>query len=611
MEPFLKKLSESILVCDGAMGTMLYSKGIYLNKCFDELNLTSPQMVEDVHRLYVEIGVDIIETNTFGANRFRLLPFGLDGKVSLINKKAVSIAKAASGGKCYVAGSVGSISANLKPIGNVSREEVSDVFKEQIESLLEGGVDLLILETFSGIEMLRVAIEVSRDLTKLPIIAQVTVNDWGNTLLEETPEKVVRELENSGADVLGANCSVGPSVMLDSLSIMREKSSIYLSAMPNAGLPKLVDGRFIYLCSPEYMAEFAKRFIQSGVNIIGGCCGTTPEHIKAIISAVKAIKPKISKIETAHPITVSEKVEIKKESRLKKKSLLEERFERGEFVKCVEMDPPRGFGYKNLLEWTSRLLAEGVHAVNIADGPRATARMSPIALASLIKNNTKMDVILHFCCRDRNLLGMQSDLLGSYALGINNILAVTGDPPKLGDYPSATAVFDVDSIGLLKIASNLNRGVDVAGSPLGDETSFYLSAALNFGAINMDEELKRLELKIESGARYLMTQPIFDIGLFEKSLKLLEGFAIPVMAGVMPLYSLRNAEFLNNEVPGMTIPDNIMARMKNSANGESVREEGSKIASEILTEIRGMVQGVYVMPPFGKYELALKVLKAI
>jgi methionine synthase / methylenetetrahydrofolate reductase(NADPH) len=608
MNKFLEKISKGVLVCDGAMGTMLYSKGIYLNKCFDELNLTNPDLVFDVHKEYVRAGADIIETNTFGANRFRLLPFGLEKKVYEINKAAVGIAKKASEGNCMVAGSVGPVNAHLKPLGGITVEELTDIFSEQISALVEAQIDLLILETFPGIEMLKVAVAAAKSLTKIPVVAQVTLNDWGTTLLEEPPAMVVKKLKDTGADVIGANCSVGPSVMLDSIQAMRLESSVYLSAMPNAGLPRLVDGRFIYLTSPEYMAEFAKRFIQSGVSLIGGCCGTTPEHIKAMIGAVRAVQPRIvpEKFEYEQKIEISAQTDRSKDDAWQ--SPLAKKILAGSFVKCVEIDPPKGISHNIILGTVERLLEKGVDAVNIADGPRATARMSPIALASLIKNKTKMDVILHFCCRDRNILGMQSDLLGAGALGIENILAVTGDPPKLGDYPSATAVYDVDSIGLLKIASNLNRGLDVAGNPMGSQTSFLLGAAFNPVAMNIAEEMKRLELKLGAGANFIMTQPVFDMELLERALDKIKKFKLPVLAGILPLYSLKNAEFLHNEVPGMSIPDKIMARMKKSPAGNVAREEGISLAREALAGCKNMVQGVYVMPPFGKYEMALEVL---
>jgi len=607
MIDFLEKLKKTILVCDGAMGTVLYSKGVYLNKCFDELNLTNPSMVAQVHKDYVKAGADIIETNTFGANRFRLLSFGLEKKVRQINKKGAMLAREAAKDKSFVAGSIGPINAHLKPIGGVSREDLLSIYNEQIEGLLEGGVDILMFETFPGIEMLKVALEAASILTKIPVIAQITVNDDGNSLHEEPPELVARELENAGAHVLGLNCSVGPSVMLDSISRIRKVTSLPLIAQPNAGLPKIVEGRFIYLSSPEYMAEFAKRFIQNGVNIVGGCCGTTANHIKAIGAAVKAIQPEAVKIEIKSAKDSKKKIEIN-ETPDKDKSPFASKLIKGTFVKCVEIDPPKGGGYGAVVDWVSTMKKSGIDAVNIADGPRASARMSPIALASIVEDKAKTDVILHFCCRDRNMLGMQSDLLGAHALGIKNILSVTGDPPKLGDYPNATAVFDVDSIGLLKIAQNLNRGFDLAGNAIGEKTAFFLGAGINPGALNLEEELRRFELKVESGAKFAMTQPVFDIKILENTLKKIERFKVPVLLGILPLYSLRNAEFLNNEVPGMSVPSNIMAKMKKAPTGDEAREVGIEIAREALDSCKSMVEGVHVMPPFGNYALATQVL---
>lgn len=595
------------VVCDGAMGTMLYSKGIYLNKCFDELNLTNPSLIGEVHSAYAKAGAEIIETNTFGANRFRLLSFGLEQDVKKINLEGVRIARENSS-QAMVGGAVGPINAHLKPIGGVSRDELLSIYTEQIGALIEGGVDLLVLETFPGVEMLRYAIEAARKITDMPIIAQVTLNDYGNTLHDETPQKVIEKLGEYEKVILGANCSVGPSVMLDSLISMRSaSSSIYLAAQPNAGLPKMVDGRFIYLCSPEYMAEYAKRFIQNGVSIVGGCCGTTPDHIKAIAAAVKALSP-LKEESKKKEIKVSESRESKKEVPDVSKSPFAKKILSGKFVKSVEIDPPRGINYDDAVLWAGKLQEAGFDAVNIADGPRATARMSPLALANIIQRKAKMDVILHVCCRDRNMLGMQSDLLGASAMGIKNILAVTGDPPKLGDYPDATAVFDVDSIGLLKIASNLNVGLDVAGNSIGDQTTFFLGVGLNPGAIDLKEELRRFELKIASGAKYAMTQPVFDIDLLVNVMKKIEQYNIPVIAGILPLHSLRNAEFLNNEVPGMSVPDEIMARMRKNPSGKKAREEGIKIAKEAMNNCEELVSGIYIMPPFGKYEMAMSVV---
>lgn len=604
-------LAERVLLADGGMGTMLYSKGFYLNTCFDELNLTNPGVVQEIHREYVRSGADIIETNTFGGNRFKLKKYGLNDKVADINRAGARIAREAAGPDIYLAGSIGPLGVKIEPWGPVPAKEAEDAFAEQAQAFQEGGVDLFILETFSDIHEIEQAVRGARRANPgLPIIAGMTIGEDGNSLYGVTPEDFTKALEGLGVEVVGVNCSVGPAVMLQCAERMFRVTSLPISAMPNAGMPRQVDGRNLYLCSPDYMAEYAKRFIMTGVRIVGGCCGTTPAHIKAMRSAIKALQPpqraipasvRLSETQGAPKIPIWEK------------SAFGQKLEERKFVTSVEVVPPRGHDPSPAIEAVRMLEKHGVDGINIPDGPRASARMSPMALASILTASTKMDIILHYTCRDRNLLGMQSDFLGLQAQHIKNILIITGDPPKLGDYPDATAVFDVDSIGLTGFVSCLNRGIDIGGKKMGKPTSFLLGVGVNPGAIDLEHEIKRFERKVEAGAEFAITQPVFDIRLLEQFLEKTRSCRIPVLAGIWPLWSLRNAEFMHNEVPGTTIPPETMERMRRAQDQspESARQEGVKIAREILSGIKGMVQGVQISPPLGKYDLALEVLQAL
>jgi len=604
---FLERLQEDeILVCDGAMGTMLYSKGIYIDRCFDELNLSNPDIVKNIHLEYLQSGADILETNTFGANRYKLEPHGLDAKLYDINFQGAKIAREVAGNKAFVAGSIGPLGRTIEPMGHLSQKDARQAFYEQAKAQFEGGVDLFILETFNDINEIQQALLAVKEICSLPIMAQMAFTDEGKTAYGVSPAHVAKKLEGWGADVAGINCSIGPEAVLQAIRKMAEVSNIPLSAQPNAGFPQLVQGRLIYLASPEYFAEYAKRFIQSGVRIVGGCCGTTPAHIQAIKAAVKALKP------TRRFVEIKEAEVRERAPRLKpeEKSELARKL-RQQFVVSIEMCPPRGPDFSKTIEGARRIKAAGVDAVNIPDGPRASARMSPLALASILESRVGIETILHYTCRDRNILGMQSDLLGTHALGLRNILIITGDPPKLGDYPTATAVFDVDSIGLVRIANNLNGGNDLAGNPMGAPTAFHIGVGANPGAISFEEEISRLKQKIEAGAEYILTQPVFDINLLEKLLAEIKEYRIPVLAGILPLASYRNAEFLHNEVPGMSIPEAIRERMRKACSGEEAKKVGIEIAQEVLHQIKKMIQGVYLMPPFGRYESALKIVEAL
>ncbi|MCX6569089.1 MAG: bifunctional homocysteine S-methyltransferase/methylenetetrahydrofolate reductase [Candidatus Aminicenantes bacterium] len=611
---FLDALADRVLLCDGGMGTVLYGKGVYLNTCFDELNLTNPAIVKEVHREYVESGVDIIETNTFGANRLKLRKYGLNDKVGDINRTGAAIAREEAGAAVFVAGSIGPLGARIAPLGPLSAAEAEDVFAEQAAALGDGGVDLIILETFSDLHEIAAAIKaVRRASPALPLVAEMTIDEDGNSHFGTTPEVFTAKLEDLGVDVIGVNCSVGPAPMLQCVERMAKVTARPLAAMPNAGMPREVEGRNIYLCSPDYMAEYAKRFIQSGVKVIGGCCGTTPAHIRAMKAAVKAHQPPRRAIASPlRPAAASAVLVIP----LREKSDLGKKLADRVFVTSVEIVPPRGHDPSAAIEAARALGKRGVDCVNIPDGPRASARMSPMALASILTGaagDTGLEVLLHYTCRDRNLLGMQSDFLGLQANKIRNMLIITGDPPKLGDYPSATPVFDVDSIGLTSVVNGLNRGVDIGGKAMAKPTSFLLGVGVNPGAINLENEIARFERKIEAGAEFAITQPVFDIGALERFLARTARFRVPILGGIWPLWSLANAEFMHNEVPGASVPAAVMERMRRAQDKgpEFARAEGVAIAREVLSAIKGMVQGVQVSPPLGKCDLALEVLEAL
>jgi len=593
------------------MGTMLYNKGVYLNSCFDELNLSSPDLVKKIHQEYIHNGADVIETNTFGASRYKLNKFGLEDQVQEINRTGALIAREVAGKEVFVAGSMGPLGLKIEPWGPTSVEEAEEAFLEQAQALLEGSVDIFILETFCDINEIHQAIKAVQKLEKrIPIVAQMTIEEDGNSLYGTTPEVFTKKLEGWKAVVIGLNCSVGPAHMLHCLEKMTKRTLLPLSAMPNAGIPRDVEGRNIYLCSPEYMAEYGKRFILNGVKLVGGCCGTTPAHIKALRKAIRALHPPVrKKLQVVLPLEKEEEKRIK----LRDKSRMARRLDDREFVISMEIVPPRGHDPAKAIDTAHKLAEKGIDCVNIPDGPRASARMSAMSLAVILHTQANIEPILHYTCRDRNLLGMQSDLLGMYAQGIRNILLITGDPPKLGDYPDATAVFDVDSIGLTNVVNYLNSGIDIGEKRLKEPTGFLLGVGANPGAINIDYEISRFEWKVDAGAEFAITQPVFEIKLLEEFLKRIEHCRIPILAGIWPFYSLRNAEFMHNEVPGATVPEEIMKRMRDAqeVGAESARKEGVAIAQEIIREIKGMVQGIQISPPLGKYELALEVLKAL
>jgi methionine synthase I (cobalamin-dependent)/5,10-methylenetetrahydrofolate reductase len=609
MKAFRDRLQQEVIVFDGGVGTYLYEKGIFINTCFDELNLTNPDIVAEVHRDYMNAGADVLETNTFGANRFKLTPYGLEARVHEINVKGAQIARKVAGEKAFVAGSVGPLGIQIEPLGKLSFDEAMEAFKEQMKGLIDGGVDLVVLETFIHVPELLQAIRALRELSQsLPLMAQVTIGDDGNLLSGTTLETFVKAVSTQPVDVIGLNCSVGPKAMLEALEDLKSLTSLPISIQPNAGLPQNIAGRNIYLASPEYMAEYAKRFILTGAAIVGGCCGTNPEHIKAIRRAVHALQPaKRMDVRIAElKVTAPEAVKVIEQ---REKSRLMNKLTKGQTVTLVELVSPKGVSPIQQIQKARKLFHYGIDAINIPDGPRASARMSALALAAIIQREVGIETVLHFACRDRNVIGMQSDLLGAWALGLKNILAITGDPPKLGNYPDATAVFDVDAIGLTNLVNRLNHGLDLAGNPIGDPTGFSIGVGVNPGAINLDEELRRLDWKIEAGAEYMITQPVFDPRILERFVRRISHVKVPLICGIWPLVSYRNAEFMNNEVPGASVPAEILERMRKAATKEEAFAEGIAIARETYRRVRDGVAGVQLAAPLGRIEGIFKMLE--
>jgi methionine synthase I (cobalamin-dependent)/5,10-methylenetetrahydrofolate reductase len=608
--------SDSIYVFDGAVGTRFYDKGIFINRSYDELNLVQPDIVREVHKEYVKAGADIIETNTFGATRHKLKQYGLENKLHEINIAGARLAREAAGEDVFVAGAIGPLDLRIEPYGPTSFDEAKEMFKEQAVALLEGDVDLFILETFSDLSEIQQAIKAVRELCDLPIIAQMTIKTDGKTVFGADADIIAQRLDQYGADVIGLNCGVGPTHILTALEKMRAVTDKKLAAQPNAGLPRDVQGRQFYMSSPEYMSKFAKRFIKAGASFVGGCCGTTPQHIKLIADSVRAHSPRQFKInrsitETARvdELTPTDIQVVPPEERSK----WSRKIARGEFVTSVEVLPPKGCDAQKTLDSIRLLVDAGVDAVNIPDGPRAQTRMSAQATAVLVEREVGIEAVLHYCCRDRNLLGMMSDLLGAAALGLHNLLIITGDPPKMGPYPDATAVFDIDSIGLTNMVNKLNHGLDLGNNPIGRPTAFSIGVGVNPGAINLDEEIRRFEWKVEAGAEYAITQPVYDTGQLRNFLKRIEHVRIPIIAGIFPLVSIRNAEFMHNEVPGVNVTPEILERMRKASDisKEEAREEGIRIARESLLEIRDLIQGVQVSAPFGNVKYALQVFEVL
>ncbi|HEY1243089.1 MAG TPA: bifunctional homocysteine S-methyltransferase/methylenetetrahydrofolate reductase [Bryobacteraceae bacterium] len=608
---FREQLSRRVIVADGALGTMLYSRGAFINRCFDEMNLSAPDLVRQIHQDYVKAGADVIETNTFGANRTRLSGFGLAEKLRGINEAGVRLAREAAQDKAFVAGAVGPLGIRIEPLGPTSFAEARAIFREQIEALFTAGIDLLIFETFGNLNELRQAVQAAREAggNDPVLVAQVTINDDDQLPGGAGIETFTREMDLWPVDVLGLNCSVGPRGMLEAIERMVQYTSKPLCAMPNAGLPAVVEGRNIYLCSPEYMAQYARRMLWAGVKIVGGCCGTTPEHIKLIHSETRSLQPQQQKL----AVTIEEpkaQVQALPAVPVANKSKLGAKLAARQFVAFVEILPPRGVDASREVAG-ARLCAEhGIDCINVPDGPRASARMSAQVTCQLIQQQAGIEAVNHFCCRDRNILGIQSELLGAQAAGIRNLICITGDPPRMGTYPDATAVFDVDSIGLVNIVSNLNHGLDIGGNPIGSQTTLLIGIGANPGAVNLEEELHRFQWKVDAGAEYVVTQPVFDLDLLERFLERIERFRIPVICGIWPLTSYRNADFMVNELR-VPVPEKFMERMRLADSGDKARHEGVAIAQEMVARVRPLVQGVQLSAPFGRYELAVEVAQAI
>ncbi len=617
MTPALEKLfTGKPVLCDGAMGTMLYGCGVFINRCYDELNVTQPDMIRSVHEQYLLAGAEVIETNTFGANSFRLEHFGLRDKVRDFNLAGASLARQCvtairekQATDAYVAGAVGSLGVRLEPFGTLSPNAARAAFAEQIAALAEGGVDLLVLETMMSLDEAEQAIAAAREVAPdLPVIALVTVDEEANCLDGSTPEQAAHRLTEAGADAIGCNCSVGPATVLTAIERMRPETRLPLVAMPNAGMPRNVEGRNIYLTSPDYLARFARKAIRAGASWVGGCCGTTPAHIRAMRSEIRAMQAQdqgvVSVTTGVHELPAQPEVEPRP---LAERSAIGRRIAAGEFVHLVEIVPPKGFDCSKELAGATLLAARGVHAINVPDSPRASARMSAQSLCLQIQQKVGIETVLHYTCRDRNILSIQSDLLGAASIGIRNILCLTGDPPKIGNYPDATAVFDVDAIGLVRIVRGLNHGLDIGKNSIGGSAGFTISVAANPGVPDIDYEVRRFAAKVEAGAEFCITQPVFDQRLLEQFLRRIEGFRIPVIAGIWPLTSLRNAEFMKNDLR-VSMPDSILARMAEAPDKKAALAIGLAIAQEMLAEARDQVQGVQVSAPFGNFGAAAEVL---
>jgi homocysteine S-methyltransferase len=624
---------QAVVVFDGAMGTMLYAKGVFINQCYDELNLKAPELVRQVHAAYAQAGADALETNTFGANRFKLTQYGLETQVKEINHAAARIAREVAGDTKIVAGAVGPLGVRLEPYGPTSVEEARAAFAGQMAGLRAGGADCFIIETFGDVDEIAQAILAARDVDPaMPVIAQMTIGIEGRTPFGATPEDVARRLDALGADIIGLNCSVGPQGLLEAIERMAPVTRRKLSAQPNAGMPRDIGGRSMYMASPEYMATYARHLVQAGARVVGGCCGTTPEHIRAIAAGIRPLSPRVTTrtdaargpspggsigVRTTPPGATSSVPGPGEDDAarrgipvpLAERSAFAARLAAGEFVTSVEIVPPRGVNAERMLADVAALERAGIHAVNVPDGPRAQSRMGAVMTSILIQQRVGIEAVCHYCCRDRNLLGMLSDLLGASALGLRNVLLITGDPPKMGPYPDATAVFDIDSIGLTNLVRNLNHGLDPGGNAIGEPTRYCIGVGCNPAALDAAVELRRFRYKVEAGAEFAVTQPVFDVAQLERFLHDVEDFHIPVVAGIWPLVSARNAEFLANEVPGVVVPEEVITRMRraNDKSREHAVAEGIAIARSMLERVRSAVNGVQVSAPFGRVELALQV----
>ena len=610
---FLERLRERPLLGDGAMGTMLYARGVPLDACFDVLNVNEPKIVQGIHTEYIQAGADWIETNTFGANRFKLAVHGLSSRVREINLRGAKLARdvrETMGRDVFVLGSIGPLGKYLAPLGSITPDEARAAFLEQAEGLLEGGVDGFVVETFSDLAEMRLAVEAIRAVTDLPVVTQVAFTQDHVTFLGQTPTEVVRTLRELPVQVIGANCSVGSSTLYDVLEqMLPEAGGLALAIQPNAGLPSRIGERLIYISSPAYMADYAARMLAAGARMVGGCCGTNAEHIRAMREAVDRHVPHAGVVSVSTPRRPrADASPTPTLPTTAAPTLLQRKVDEGEFMVTVELDPPRGHNIEKLVQGAKLLKERGVEIVDINDGSLGRVRMSVLPTAILVREATGLDINMHFTCRDRNLMGIQADVLGAHALDIRNILAMTGDPPRSGDYVNATAVFDVDAIGLIRILTGMNEGRDATGNSVGEPTYFCVGAALDPAAAEPSREMERLLAKAEAGARWCQTQPVYDLEVVERFFQRTRS-PIPVVVGVLPLHSSRHAEFLHNEVPGITVPDGVRARMKEA--GDRGLRAGIETAQVLVSQLRGRYAGAYLMPSFGRFEVVAEVLDAL
>ncbi len=605
-KPYLERLKDGVLLFDGAMGTMIYESGVFINQCFENVNLTSPDTILNVHRKMAEAGAQVLTTNSFGANPIKLGSYDLEEKTTEINISSVRLAREIAGEDLYVAGSIGPTSVRMAPIGTTPREEVEDAFRVQIEALIKGGVDLLLFETFRNMDELILAARTAKSVNeKIPVQAQISLRHEDTEIHKNTYLNLFRHLDDEESiDVIGMNCSTGPADMLDILNEIQGRISKPFSIMPNAGFPRDIDGRQMYLASPEYFAEYSLKFLDAGVSVIGGCCGTTQDHIKKMGDALLSLDKG-----RRHQIVIKGDDNLEIEAApLAKRSALGKALASKEWITAIELVPPIGTDLTAVLNKAKKLMNKDVTVINIPDGPRASSRISAFLTAVEIYRNTGIETIPHICCRDKNLIGLQSELLSSQAAGLRNILAITGDPPKAGNYPDVTGVFDVDSIGLISLSASLNRGVDLGGKSLPDKTTFVIGAGVNPTAQFVEKEIERAFMKADAGVDYFITQPVFDLELLDSFLNRIKGTGVPVIAGIWPLASYRNALFLHNEVPGVTIPEEIMKRMEKQDSKEAARNEGILIAKYSIEQMKNKIAGIQVSPPFGRIDTALEVM---
>jgi len=603
------------MLADGAMGTVLYARGIFINRCYDELNLSDPGLILSVHEEYLQAGAEIVETNTFGANRFRLTLHGLGSKVREINEAGARLARQAvdrlkekQGGEAWVAGSIGPLGVRLEPLGKTGLDEARAAFAEQIAVLAASGVDLLIVETMPAMNEAHEALAAAKAVApELPVVIMVTVDDEGNCLDGSSPAHAAALLTEWGASAVGVNCSTGPTTVLTAVEAMRGATALPMAAMPNAGLPRAVEGRNIYLCSPEYMASFARKAIAAGVQIVGGCCGTTPNHIRAMRAAMRALDEQARvEVPGITPVVTTETPPAPLGQRSRFGSLIAE----GKFVTMVEVVPPRGIDCSREIEGSAMLAQLGVHAICVPDSQPASARMSAQSLCIQIQQHNGIETILDYTCRDRKIHSIQSDLLGASSIGLRNIVCRTGEPPKIGNYLDATAVRDVDSIGLVNIVERLNHGLDIGSNSIGASTNFTIGVVADPGVGDIENEVRRFVYKVEAGAEYAITHAVFDLRLLESFLERIKDHRIPIIACIWPLTSLRNAEFLKNDLR-ISMPEEIMLRMAQARTPEAATAEGIKIAQEMLAAVRPYVEGVQVSAPFGRFDVAAEVIASV